>query len=229
MVFSPNPRLKTPKANIKIGEEKLEQVRVAKFLGILVDEKLTWKDHVVNLSKKVAKTIGIIGKARKYLSRKSLIQLYYAFAYPLLLYGNIIWGNSNQTTLGPIAKIQKIIVRMIANLPKYSSISGTFQKLEIIKIEDIYRLQATAFMHKAINLKLPPVFDYYFHRSEQIQPYNTRICTHLRPPNYDTAVGKLFIKFTGTFIWNEIKTAKEHKSTLYVLKRRTIVDILSSY
>ena len=54
--------------NIQINNEKLEIVQKTKFLGLILDSRITWKDQIETITKKVAKTIGIIGRAKQYLN-----------------------------------------------------------------------------------------------------------------------------------------------------------------
>jgi hypothetical protein len=62
-----------------------------KFVGVIVDQELNWKKHIIYTSKKIAKAIGILTKTKQILNRNTLIQLYYSFVYPYLIYGNLIW------------------------------------------------------------------------------------------------------------------------------------------
>ena len=55
--------------------------------------KLSFSRHVSYIKNKISKGIGIIIKARKYLNRKSLLDLYHAFVYPYLTYCIEVWGN----------------------------------------------------------------------------------------------------------------------------------------
>ena len=77
--------------NIKNDNETFERKIHTKFLGVYVDENLNWKDHVNLFANKVSKSIGIITKARFYLSMPSLRTLYLALLYPYLQYGTIVW------------------------------------------------------------------------------------------------------------------------------------------
>ena len=67
---------------IFINDKLLETVHETKFLGILLDSQLSWKAQLNSITKKVAKTIGIISRAKQFLTKKTLVQLYYSFAYP---------------------------------------------------------------------------------------------------------------------------------------------------
>ena len=57
----------------------LEQRISAKYLGVIVDNKLDWKPQIQHLQKKLARSVGIIAKLRYYLDRKNLITMYYVF------------------------------------------------------------------------------------------------------------------------------------------------------
>ena len=66
MIFSPTNK-DTPKIDITIDGNTINETKECKFLGIIVDHKLNWKSHIESTSKKVAKSVGILCKARKYL------------------------------------------------------------------------------------------------------------------------------------------------------------------
>ena len=56
---------------------------------------------------KLSKSVGIILKARKRLHKAALLTLYYSFAYPYLIYCNLVWGNTYSTSLEKINRLQK--------------------------------------------------------------------------------------------------------------------------
>ena len=107
MVFGKKARHEENSLNTIISGEKIEIVKQTKFLGIILDNDLSWKLHISHLSKKLSKSIGILSRARRFLNKATLTQLYYSFLYPYLNYCNIIWGNANQTLLWPIFRAQK--------------------------------------------------------------------------------------------------------------------------
>ena len=96
---------------IKIRGEIINQVENIKFLGIILDERLSWKEHVRYISTNLAKSIGILGKAKKYICKKLLLSLYYSFIYPHLNYVVSVWGNCAQIHLKSVVKMQKKAVR----------------------------------------------------------------------------------------------------------------------
>ena len=74
-------------ANIKIGSATTEEINNIKFLGIIFDKHLTFKNHVDVMARKIFKSIGILFKLSKYLPLEIIKTLYYSLINPFLLYG----------------------------------------------------------------------------------------------------------------------------------------------
>ena len=64
-----------------------------KYLGVMIDESLSWKYHISYICSRVSRNIGIISKLRHYLSIHQLKQIYYNLIYPFLSYAVIAWGS----------------------------------------------------------------------------------------------------------------------------------------
>ena len=92
----------------------MKQVVEIKFLGVIIDQHLSWKSHIGFVSKKISKTVGIIAKARFYLSSKSLLTLYYSLVYSYLTYCNVAWSSTYCSSLNCIYLLQKRIVRLLS-------------------------------------------------------------------------------------------------------------------
>ena len=86
-------RLKQNNVYNSLCDISLNRVAFTKFLCVILDDKLSFSRHVSYIKNKISKGIGIIIKARKYLNRKSLLDLYHAFVYPYLTYCIEVWGN----------------------------------------------------------------------------------------------------------------------------------------
>ena len=84
-----------------------------RFLGILRDEHLSWKNHISIVENKVAKNIASLHKAKNVFSKGGLKTLYISFVHSYLNYGNIVWGSTTQTKLKKLASKQKQAIRAI--------------------------------------------------------------------------------------------------------------------
>ena len=98
------------KMTLKINGKAIAEEDYVKYLGVLVDSKLSRKNHINNLAKEIFRSIGVLFKIRNFVSRKIMINLYYSLVYPHLLYGVQIWGLTFDTYLEKLNVLQKKIV-----------------------------------------------------------------------------------------------------------------------
>ena len=144
---------------------KIEEVRKTKFLGVVIDNKLSWKDHVTHVASKVSRGLGMIIKARNYLNTKGLITLYYTFVYPYLTYCNHIWGNIYQSNLKHLCNLQNKILRIIAGVKPGVSAGPLYESLGNIKLDDINKYLIARFMYRFCVDMVPRLFSSFFVRN----------------------------------------------------------------
>ena len=82
VIFSPSQRKVNHSFSLSFGGQSLTQSNVTKFLGVYLDEHLTWKYHINFVCKQIAKSVGILSRTRFYLSCKTKPMLYYTLIYP---------------------------------------------------------------------------------------------------------------------------------------------------
>ena len=97
------------------GKQPVVQANMTKFLGVYVDEHLTWKHHISFICKQISKSVGTISRSRFYLSSKTKLTLYYALMYPYITYCNSTWSSTYVSNLNRIFCMQKRVVRVIIN------------------------------------------------------------------------------------------------------------------
>ena len=73
-----------PQVYVILRNEALQRVTKAKFLGVIVDQHLNWKDHISMISHKISKSCGIISRIQNTLDIKSKKMIYYSLIHPYL-------------------------------------------------------------------------------------------------------------------------------------------------
>ena len=107
MIFH-SSSLKIPSdSKIQIGKKHIKKVKLVKFLGLLLDEDLSWKYHLSELSKKLARTCAMFFKITNLLPSDVLVCLNNALFLSFLQYGLIVWGQTYASYIDPIFKVQK--------------------------------------------------------------------------------------------------------------------------
>ena len=119
---------------IKINNISIDKVTDFDFLGLTLNENMKWHSHINKISTKISRAIGVIYKLRQYLPLYILKTLYHSLVLPHLTYGIIAWHSYSD----PIFKLQKRIVRIIANSSYNAHSEPLFKQLNLLKIGDIY-------------------------------------------------------------------------------------------
>jgi hypothetical protein len=94
VIFHPSQKKRNYPFKLLIRGEIIEEKKSAYYLGVIIDSNLNWKAHVHELSKKLARSIGVLSKLRHFVLTSILLQLYYSNIFPFLIYSVIIWGNT---------------------------------------------------------------------------------------------------------------------------------------
>ena len=82
---------KTCHPSIYFNNKLVKQVPSQKHLGLILDNKLNFQEHLKNVLNKVAKTIGLLRKLQNILPREPLLTIYKSFVRPHLYYGDVIY------------------------------------------------------------------------------------------------------------------------------------------
>ena len=123
--------------SLKLDSITVDKVQKAKFLGVLLDQHLTWEVHILNVSIKLAKFVPIMYESRQYCTDKGISLIYNCPVYSNLIYCNSIWGCCTKCALQPVKVIQKKIIRGMAGV----SLTRTLSNLSIVSVlvsENIY-------------------------------------------------------------------------------------------
>jgi len=210
--------------NLSVAGEAIQRVDQSKFLGVLIDEKLTWQNHISQIRKRIRSGLYSLNMANHILSVNNLRTLYFSLIHPHLTYCNLIWGTAAKTHLRPLEVQQKRAVRIINHSPYNAHTSAIFKKLNIPKLADINQTQQALLLYKNANNTLPVCLNDMFIPNSECHSYQTR---HRDDIHFQKArlniVHNSFIH-SGPKIWfglpPEIKAATSQKSFDSHLKRR---------
>ena len=90
----------------------IEQVSFTKFLGVIINENLTW-----SIIRKISKNLGVIRRVARVFPSEVLYSLYHTLISPYLDYCNIVWAAYNSTFLQNLFRTQKKAILLINNSP----------------------------------------------------------------------------------------------------------------
>ena len=156
MIFHRSRIKKNVSNEVVIDNKELIKVESAKYLGAIIDRKLNWIDHITYAKNRISKGIGIMYKARHFLSKRALLDLYYAYIYPYMTYCIEVWGCASQTQLNCIFCCKKKKIVRILNCSYYfSHTNPLFLPMEDLPLRKIFFHRVGLVMYKYSDHLLP--------------------------------------------------------------------------
>jgi hypothetical protein len=220
LIFRSSKRRILEHDQMYINGQILECKDETKFLGIILDCKLSWSNHISKIKSKIAKGIGIFVKARKILPISSMITLYYSLIYPHMTYCIEVWGLAADIYILSLFRLQKKIIRIIKSVPTRTPSDPLFKELGILKLNQIYMHKIILFMYNFIKNFLPSIFNDMFKRNRNIVTTSTRQTHDLHVTTCRTEFFMKSIRFKGPKIWNEFSKKIDHFCCYYTFKKR---------
>ena len=124
--------------------------------------------------------------------------MYYTLFHPYILYAIEIWHGATQTQIQPIQILQKKAIRAINSLPYNSHTENYFKVAQVLKVEDIFKLQIATQVHNEINQDLSN------NLFSNIHGYPTRNNNNFSLPRYNLNKTKSSFVFKRFSIWNDL-------------------------
>ena len=198
-------KMNSPPLNLKIYYDNSLIIcqESCKYLGMNLDSKLLFKNHIKQIEVKVAKGVSILSKLR-FLFPKSTLLLYHALVHPHLLYALPLWGCTYQKYTQKLQLLQNKAIRVIYNSNRFSSVTPLCIELGILKINELFKFEIAKLIHQHSHNLLPSGISSLFTDLSTIHSRQTRSQTQksLYSPKFSTQRCQRSIKFQGTKIWN---------------------------
>ena len=229
---------------LQLGNHNISQVNSVKYLGVHIDEMLTWKTHISNLEKKLSRACALICKLRYVVDQKCLIQYYYAHIYSHLQYAILAWGDVSETSLRKLNVLHRRAVRLMTlhgPLNEFMSYDTEqpdnfikndelFKSCSLLKLSDIYKLELSKIMYKASNDMLPSTYSSIFRPLSSREAPITRAAS--RNEFYQSIASTIESQrrlcYAGPILWNTID-ADLKKYSFHTFRKKYKSKILTNY
>ena len=218
MVFG---NTKNQDCHIHINNVEIDEVKSAKFLGVQIDNKLTWSTQIKHVQSKISKSISIMYKVKHLLDTTALLTLYNSLVLPYLNYCVEVWGNTYPTNLARIIKLQKRAVRIIGNLEYTGHTNPVFIVLKLLKFEDIVKINTGVVMFKAFNGRLSEHFIVSFTNTRQKMNF------YVKPKR--TRLKAFCISCCGVSLWNNLNIGIRRSKTIVLFKKEFKKMCINTY
>ena len=211
---------------MNVSGNTVKRVSCVKYLGIYIDELLTWRDHVSHVHKSLIRYYGIFNHIKNFINKKVIRQLYFALVYSKIKYGIELYGSCSKEQLHRIQVIQSGLLKIILNLHRRTGTNQLHLNLRLLKVEHIYKMQLLLFINRCMLGKSTTLFNSYFgYRDVQ---YRLR-SRNLNPDFARLQVGYLSVKNIASREWNRISPSLKNKSNQLNFKKHIASYFISQY
>jgi len=218
-----------PLCDIKVDGFSVQRVQSCKFLGLFIDENLSWKLHISSIASTIARNIGIIKCIRSKINSKVSLLLYDTMISPYLTYGNIVWASCVKSNLERLHRLQKRAIRIIFWAGRLIHSAPLMYKLCRLSIYDIHLFQIYLFVHAHYFGQLPCAFADYFCKNNFIHNYSTRFSNDLHNFSVRTDFRGMTLRITGPKLWNALPNDLRICTSSTAFRRAVKLFLFSSY
>ena len=200
--------------SIQANGHSLKWVDKFKYLGVILDQNLSWKDHVEYIGKKISSRLGMLRRARKVLPRHACIILYNAMVLPLFDYCCSVWDSCGLGNKAYLDKLHRRAASIIeGRIVEFVELPNIFSWPDLQKRRDYLK---SILVFKSINGLAPQYLIGEFRHAREIHSYHTRHRDLLRIPLAKTS------KYQGSFRINGARTF--NTLPLTIRKSMTLVE-----
>ena len=216
--------------DLKVDGKSLERIgenfesKYFKFVGMRLDEYMSWKYHLEHVCYKVSIGNNILNRTKNFLPLYVRKSLYNSLVKSQIMYGIILYGGSTNQGMKRLELTQKKCIRNIANSGYRSHTTPKFLTLNLLKIKDIFKFESMIFMYKYANDLHPNSLSGLFYP----------LSNNNRTLSFKTSIikGKSLESFPSAFlpkIWNNLHINTKTITKLISFKKIVKKDLLGNY
>ena len=209
---------KPPDLNLIIGSSCIERTNVQKFLGIYIDDKVSFRVHTNKIAAKLSQGVGLLRKMKHIVPGNVLKNLFYAFIYSRFTYGITCYGSAYQNQIQRIKNLVNRALKLVVN--RHTLTPDTCKNERLFDFDMAYRYFCSINMYRIIQLNNHEFLATKLQSYQTNHLHETRAAQnqHLTLPLFRLSKCQRSFLYNGTKIWN-----------LLPLNIRIIEDDLNSF
>lgn len=175
MIFSRSEvsasRLDLHPINLTINNEAIERVRKFTYLGVVLDDKLNWSEHIDKIRREIIPYVFALYRIRPFVTEETALMIYNAHIASRLMYVAPAWRTATQSKLNTLTILQRSALKSIKRLPRMTPSSSLYSE-SILDINMMLEFKSLVYLHSVINDDTRHTFD--LTRFTQVHSHNTR-------------------------------------------------------
>ncbi len=188
---------------LQINNHTIGRERYVKYLGVYIDDKLEWTEHITHVTKKVSSLTGILYRTKTALPYKCKKDIYFALVHSVLTYCVEAYGNVVKSKLGPLVVKCNRLLRLLQSKPRRTPLRELYSQYDIVPFCHLFEFHTLRFIHKCLHATAttPNIVKNWFQRGIDLHSHNTR---HSANFVLNSAINPKSISFLGPVLWSKL-------------------------
>jgi hypothetical protein len=210
--------------SIHFGNDRLDNVDSCKYLGVEIDKNINWSSHIDNLCKDLNSKVWSLSRAKSFVPRQVLLDMYKSLIQPKIDYAITVWGYTTDQNLDRIQLLQNRAARVICNNFDFVNTRGInlVADLKLMNVRQRRDYFMALLVFKSIHGTAP---DYLCNEIIMAVEVTNRISRNLSEndlymPDTHIDVTRHAFSYCGPKIWNSMPEYIKECSSLYTFKHK---------
>jgi len=207
---------------VSISGRVLQRVKESKFLGIWLDEKLSFAQHIGTLCKSVSQVVGMLNRFSSSVPCATKVSIYYSLIFSRISYGIVVWGFGSAVLLDKLDRI-------IGKAHKIVNYSIPTQMLtsKLFNVRSTHKYFTAVKFYKSVRLDFHRYFSEIFHALRPSHNYGTRFSElNYNVPQYSKTKCNKSFAYQSISVWNSLSDSVKQCNTLSLFKKRLKLELL---
>ena len=214
---------------IPFGHSSINQTNSTKFLGLTLEQNLSYRKHIFNISNKISKSLGIIHKLKYTLPSFILLTLYNTLILPYITYCIESWHAAPNYLTNSINVLQKKSIRAVFNLPYNAHTNEYFKNNNILKLKELYKLNLCSLLFDYIHTDNVFTFSNRLTTHAQTHSHDTRNQNNISLPRYTKSRSQSSFLYQSIKEWNLLPNTIKHSTNKNSFKVRLKSHYIANY
>ena len=188
---------------LSISGNVVEQVRCFKFLGVYINDTLTWYDHIDKLCSKVTRSLHLLRRLSWFLPKNLLLLFLKSYILPSFDYCDIVWSGCTKQQSLCLESLLTIGCRIVLHRNRNSSASAVRKELGLPTLASRRKLHLAQMMFKCLSSRSPTYLSDLFPLSTS-HHFTRASSSKLNLPSFRTSMGQKSFSFLGASLWRTL-------------------------
>ena len=203
LLHSPRKTVNT-RLSLIINGATVQQVRVFKYLGVMINDTLTWSDHIDMVCRKVSRDLNLLRRLSWFLPRPLLLLYLKSYILPSFDYCDVVWSGCTLENSRRLERLLNFGCKIVLRRSRDCSSSAALRELQLTTLTSRRKLHMAQCMFRCLSSQSPPYLSKLFSYSSSHRKTRSSSTAQLNLPQTRTSLGQKSFSFAGASIWRSL-------------------------